>query len=84
MFQVCLERTMAAHIVSHPFLKASCGLARLVPVVAARCGLDGLWWCGRLGIDGGLCFVGKEVVLCLRDRGSAMRRNGSDFHPKPG
>ena len=84
MFQVLLEQVMAAHFVSHPFLKASSrfGLVRL-------CGGCSLWvrwwwWCGQFGVDGGVCLVGEKVVLCLRDRGSAMRRIGFDFHPKPG
>ena len=59
MFQVHLERTMVAHFVSHPFLKASCGLARLVPVVAARCGFDGF---------GGAAGLALMVVYALLAR----------------
>ena len=64
MFQVLLEQVMAAHFVSHPFLKASSRFSSVRLCGGCSLWVRWWWWCVQFGVDGGVCFVGEELVLC--------------------
>jgi hypothetical protein len=64
LFLVLPERSMAAHFCI-AFLLEGISLVDS----CSRCSLRVGWWCGWLGVDGGVFGVGEEVLLCQRHLG---------------